>query len=511
MAEREFKRLVESISTTGVKIIELYNRIDNDLLNMQPDYQRKLVWKKQHKYAFVDTILRNFPFPEIYIASTDIDVEKMVASEVVVDGQQRLSTIVDYIKGEGDFESQKKVPSFDSLSTKDKKEFLNYKVSVKDLKTIGEDLIKEIFQRINSTEYSLNDVERNNALYGDGEIALFVKQVAENKVVSDEETDIIVSEDDRLLIYNFFRTNNVFTANDVKRMYDFQYFMLIISTILEGGYFGRSSQVDQYLEKYNSEFPQHELIIGKFKNSISIIEKLNFSEKSYWFNKANLFTLFVEFSNVQIEEISPSILERNLLLLEDKVDIYFTAEDEKEIEEITEDERKYFENARHGSHEKGAREHRGKVIREIIEESMVKHDSHGDEDRLKIEKTNFNLLKSKNFDFAILIPTKTGLTKSILDAVSEVRELFSKEGIHDYDKQELGPTNKVKLNSIFKGESDEEKEMSLYRSNGRGDYRLWFKDLSNFAEPNDKIGLIIKDGSVNVLNLTQIDYTDKLD
>jgi hypothetical protein len=506
MDNSKFERLTDSIPTNGVKIIELYNKIDNDLLNTQPNYQRKLVWKKQHKFAFIDTILLNFPFPEIYIASSDIDIEKMIATEVVVDGQQRLTSIVEYIKGQGDFLNQKKVTSFNELDPIRKKEFLNYKVSVKDLKDIGENLIKEIFQRINSTEYSLNTVEKNNAQYGDGEIALFCKQLIEPEYTATEnETDIIIEPTVKKKINDFFDTKDIFTGNDKKRMYDFQYVMLVASTILEGSYYGRSTKVDEYLEKYNSEFNDYQKIIDAILNSIEIISKLDFSTKSYWYNKANLFTLLVELSDISIGDLDLNKLERELLKLEEKVDVYFNAENEDEIKDITEDEKKYFEFARHGSHEKAARDHRGKVLRLIIEAALDKGDSENNNDL--IDK-NISYLQLKKISFATIIPTETGLNKSIMDAVSGVREFLKSNQINDYDKQELGPDHKIKLQCYFYSDNGKiETDMSLYRSNSRGDYRIWFTRLKTFASPDEVLALTIDGGFVNVLNLTRFDYS----
>ena len=62
-------KLKESIPSNSLKIIDLYNKIESEFLDISPDFQRKLVWKKQHKYAFIQTILLNYPFPEVYIAS----------------------------------------------------------------------------------------------------------------------------------------------------------------------------------------------------------------------------------------------------------------------------------------------------------------------------------------------------------------------------------------------------------------------------------------------------------
>jgi hypothetical protein len=505
MGKDDIKKLKESIPTTGMKIIDLYNKIDNDLLDTQPNYQRKLVWKKQHKYAFIDTILLNFPFPEVYIASSDIDVVKMVATEVVVDGQQRLTTIVDYIKGEGDFASQTKVINFNDLEAVDKKSFLNYKVSVRDLKDIGEDIIKEIFQRINSTEYSLNTVEKNNALFGDGEIAMFCKQLVDRDYnVSEDTTDIVLDSKSRTEINDFFGNNKIFTDNDKKRMYDFQYLMLITSTILEGNYYGRSTKVEDYLDKFNSSFEDYEKIQNLLLKSIRIIDKLEFPLKSYWFNKANIFTLIVEISKVDDAKLDTKILERELLSLEDKVDLYFTAEEEDELEYISEDEKKYFEVARHGSHEKASREHRGKVIENILKISMQETKAEG------LEVNNLKYLESNKIGFSVLIPTKTGLTKSIMDAVTDVRDFLKNNNIHDYSSQDLGPTAKVKKNCLFDYKDESvESEISLYRSNGRGDYRIWFSGLNDFANPNDKLALTInQDGIINLLNISKIDYSN---
>lgn len=80
------------------KISELYKRVREGSLILQPDFQRKFVWNTSHKEDFIETILNGLPFPEIYTAQTGVDIAKIETQEVVVDGQQRLSTIVQYIR-----------------------------------------------------------------------------------------------------------------------------------------------------------------------------------------------------------------------------------------------------------------------------------------------------------------------------------------------------------------------------------------------------------------------------
>ena len=504
-------KLKQSIPSNTIKIIELYNKIEANLLDTSPNFQRKLVWKKQHKYAFINTVLLNYPFPEIYIASSEIDINNLQAKEIVVDGQQRLNAIVDYIKGINDFSNQNKIIAFNELSILEKKEFLNYPVSMKDLKDLPENIVKEIFRRINSTEYSLNGNEILNAQFGDGEFAIFCKQLADAKYeISESETDVLIGIEKRKIFNGFFLSNNVFTENDIKRMFDSQYVMLITSTIFEGKYFGRSLKINDYLEKYNFEFKNYDQILDVILNSIEIISKLKFSKNSYWFNKPNLFTLIIELSKVASNKLVLENLERALFDLENKVDSYFNG-DENEINLLTSDETKFFEVSRQGSHELSAREHRGKVVSNILKQSLIENVVVFDKEK-SIEEKNINYLNKKNILFSKLIPTETGLTKNIMDAVSGLREFLKSQGYHNYEIQQLGPNHKVKKLTKFKNLIKEtDSEISLYRSNGRGDYRIWFTDLKTFASPNDQLALYIVDGILKVLNLSKYDYTNYLE
>jgi hypothetical protein len=94
-------RLDASVPANNQKIIEIYNKIRKNELDPSPDFQRKLVWKKQHKIRFIDTILHNYPFPEVYLAPdpSGPDLSTLTLKDLIVDGQQRLTTIVNYIEG----------------------------------------------------------------------------------------------------------------------------------------------------------------------------------------------------------------------------------------------------------------------------------------------------------------------------------------------------------------------------------------------------------------------------
>ncbi len=357
-------RLKESIPSTNMKIIELFNKIEAGALILEPDFQRKLVWKKQHKIHFIETILMNYPFPEIYIASAEINVDTIMAQEIVVDGQQRLSTIVSYIKSEGDFESQLKIPPFEKLDTDIKKNFLNYLVTVKDLKDMSIENIKEIFQRINNTEYSLNTVEKRNAQFGDGEFIIFCKQILEKDYNPSEEiTDVIIDSDSKKILNDFFEKYQIFNENDLKRMYALQVVMSIVATLVYSEYFTRFRKVDEFIEQYNDYFDRAVDVTEKLVNIFEFIDKLELNSKSYWFTKANIFSLILELSKVDLSSIDIESLKTALNDFELESKQYFA---EINIENIPAENVKYFEYAKEAINEKKSREHRGSIINKII-------------------------------------------------------------------------------------------------------------------------------------------------
>jgi uncharacterized protein with ParB-like and HNH nuclease domain len=57
------------------------------------------VWTNKDKVRFLETVLNEYPFPEIYIAAGDVDLETGKGTELLVDGQQRITTLYQYFNG----------------------------------------------------------------------------------------------------------------------------------------------------------------------------------------------------------------------------------------------------------------------------------------------------------------------------------------------------------------------------------------------------------------------------
>lgn len=322
------------------KLLDLYNDLRNGTLILRPSFQRNLVWNNTHKQRFIDTILRGLPFPEIYLADGDIDLETKKSTRIVVDGQQRLDTIFSYINGDL---PTREIPLFKDLSSKQQTAFYDYKIVVRDLGRLEEEEVIEIFKRINSVSYALNAMEINNALY-EGEYITTAQEIEASKEF--EELDI-------------------FNQNQYARMKDTEYILLIMSTIEEGGYFTGNSEIERYIKLYNDEYKDS----SKMKNDVvrvcRMILKQNLPVDSLWWRKTSFFSLIVELIKLKRQGFSFEKINLNKILerLEENVLLHKSDDPEKNSYA------KFYKYIFQGTSSRAGRIARGAVVENAIKNS----------------------------------------------------------------------------------------------------------------------------------------------
>ncbi|HTB06271.1 MAG TPA: DUF262 domain-containing protein [Bacteroidia bacterium] len=324
-------------SPSNKKISELYKRIKEGSLILQPDFQRKFVWNTAHKEAFIDTILKGLPFPEIYTAQSGVDIAKIESQEVIVDGQQRLSTILQYIEEMEDSKIfGKKVPKYKKLMPDDQKDFLNYNVVIRDLGDITSEEIREIFKRINQTKFSLEQIEIHNAVY-DGEFISTAKEIL--KEINPQHMPI-------------------FSDSELSRMSDLHFILLIMSTLEVGGYFFRDTEVEKLIIQYNDTYENKEEMMKKILEILNGIRGLNLEIDSIWYRKSNFFTAVVEFCkvpNLQFTGIKEKLVDFEKHVLDNKL----TKKDENDFA-------LYYTYMYTGTNSRQARVSRAEIFRKYI-------------------------------------------------------------------------------------------------------------------------------------------------
>lgn len=119
---------------------------------------------------------------------------------------------------------------------------------------------------------------------------------------------------------------------------------------------------------------------------------------------------------------------------------------------------------------------------------------------------------ASNLDVGLIVPTETGMKKSIMDATASLREYLSDTGLHDYETQSQGPDHKVTKRAFFvQPDTLEETTASLYRPQTKnGDPRIWFGGLKDYAEPFNLLAVLVRGDMIYVVNCSRHEVLSSL-
>jgi 5-methylcytosine-specific restriction endonuclease McrA len=141
-------------------------------LNLSPGFQRESVWRDRDRKKLIDSILRNYPIPAIFLYRREENGEIVYD---VIDGKQRLETCLMFmglIRGNPFFaevelpdKDEREWINFKTLQRRSKQYLLTgYKITTIEVNGDPSDVI-ELFVRINSTGKALTPAEKRNAKY----------------------------------------------------------------------------------------------------------------------------------------------------------------------------------------------------------------------------------------------------------------------------------------------------------------------------------------------------------
>ncbi|MBV9826051.1 MAG: DUF262 domain-containing protein, partial [Alphaproteobacteria bacterium] len=78
-------------------ITDLYK---NKMLTANPEYQRGVVWSATLKKKLIDSVLRGYPLPVIFLHHIKKVVANMQREDFeIIDGQQRITALFDFVEG----------------------------------------------------------------------------------------------------------------------------------------------------------------------------------------------------------------------------------------------------------------------------------------------------------------------------------------------------------------------------------------------------------------------------
>ncbi|MBM4066828.1 MAG: DUF262 domain-containing protein [Planctomycetes bacterium] len=224
---------------------------------LTPDFQRRSVWKKGAKSFLIDTISRGLPIPIIFLRDRRTDPNKMIPEKEVIDGQQRLRTVISYRVPEllKDFDAARDEftvkrthnaalagKTFAQLEPEIKQAILDFEFSVHVFPSQVDDReVIQIFRRMNSTTYGLTKQElRNSEYFGEFKSSAYLLAAEQLKR---------------------WRTWKSFTEDDIARMNEVEHTSECMIAILNGALSGKSQPIiHSFYSKYDEKFDFREAV-----------------------------------------------------------------------------------------------------------------------------------------------------------------------------------------------------------------------------------------------------------
>jgi hypothetical protein len=233
------------------ELVDWYKRRD---LVVNTEYQRGGgLWPTPAKSYFIDTILKEFPFPKVYFHER-VDKETKRPRREIVDGQQRLSTIVDFVDGKftlGRNAIGMEGKRFNQLTEEQRESFYSYTVSVDVIRNADRSEILQMFRRMNAFTLPLNAPEKRHSEFF-GEFKDWVNTVL------DRYGSVLIDW-------------NILTSRQVVRMADAEFIADVALAIEEGIVSTSPSKLLALYKKYDAVFATRTTLDERVTGALNVI------------------------------------------------------------------------------------------------------------------------------------------------------------------------------------------------------------------------------------------------
>jgi hypothetical protein len=220
--------------TTTKSVLDLQNLYEHGHLNLEPGFQRQSVWNERDRAKLIESILRNYPLPAIFLYKRE---EEGVLVYDVIDGKQRLESILMFIGSmRGRFDTRTQLPNADSIEWVNwsllKRRHLQHLITACELPVIEVDgeigEIIDVFVRINSTGKALTSQEKRHARCYN---SAFLKEAAR-------------------LAHRFeghFLDNGIFSPGQISRMKHVELACELMLSLIQGDVLNKQTALDRVM------------------------------------------------------------------------------------------------------------------------------------------------------------------------------------------------------------------------------------------------------------------------
>ena len=222
-------------------------------LELTPKFQRRGVWSSAARSFFIDTLIRTMPVPPIYIRRVQARAAEGLVNEVI-DGQQRVSAILDYIDGKyrlsKNLSSEWAGKAYRDLSPAHRSAITNHSFSTEIFVGITDLEVLEIFARLNTYSVPLNAQElRNGKYFGSFKQSMYSLALEH---------------------LEFWRRQSIFSERSIARMLEVELTSELSIALLDGMQ-DKKKSIDAFYGRFDEEYPSRNQMEKRFREVIDEI------------------------------------------------------------------------------------------------------------------------------------------------------------------------------------------------------------------------------------------------
>ncbi|OQY42364.1 MAG: hypothetical protein B6242_16285 [Anaerolineaceae bacterium 4572_78] len=146
-------------------VFDWMRKLKQEILIIDPEFQRNLVWKPEQKSKFIESILLNIPLPPIYVN------QNKEGKYIIVDGLQRTTTLYEFLNNEFKLKKLEVLVdlngyTFEELYPRLQTDIENRQLFLYIIKpSVPIAMVYDIFNRINTGGTQLNRQEIRNCIF----------------------------------------------------------------------------------------------------------------------------------------------------------------------------------------------------------------------------------------------------------------------------------------------------------------------------------------------------------
>ena len=284
---------------TALDLIHLY---ENGNLNLEPGFQRQSVWTNKDREKLIDSIVRGYPLPAIFLYKRYYEGEVIYD---VIDGKQRIETILMFtgnLRGNR-FDAKVLLPGEEESYYVDwnylkRKKLQNiitgFQFSVIEVTGNSGNII-DLFVRINSTGKALSKAEKQHAKYYNSP---FLKEAG--KLAARYEV--------------LFIHKGILSATAISRMKHVELISEIMLSVLQNDVLNKKAALDRIMEKDNISARDLKKARERTVKAINRVKIIFPKLKETRFKKiSDYYVLVVLFSKFEMDGLILTDKKRNKL------------------------------------------------------------------------------------------------------------------------------------------------------------------------------------------------------